>query len=308
MNEKTGICVLGSLNIDQTVRVDVFPRTGQSVTGISYHTFTGGKGGNQAVAAARLGGKVRMAACVGRDLYGDMYLSALAREGVDAACVARVDGAATGTAVIEVQSDGENRIVYIPGANAALDVARVDAAAPAIGAARCLLMQLETPLQGIERAAGIARAAGTTVILDPAPACPVSDRLLALCDYVTPNETELSALTGLPADTDAEAEAACRRLLARGAGAVLHKRGARGAMLVTAGGTRLYPAFRVTAVDTTAAGDTFNAGFAVGLCMGQSVDDSIRLANAAAAISTTGLGAQTAMPTLEQTRALIAGA
>ena len=305
MSEHKGICVLGSLNIDQTVRVNVFPLTGQSVTGLSYHTFTGGKGGNQAVAAARLGGAVSMVACLGDDLHAEMYISALRREGVDAARVSRLQGYTTGTAVIEVENSGENRIVYIPGANMGLSEALVDAAADLIARSRCLLMQLETPIEGIERAAAIAREAGTTVILDPAPARPVSDRLLSLCDYVTPNETELAVLTGLPAGTEPEAEAACRHLIGRGARAVLNKRGAKGSMLVTRDACRAFAPYAVQAVDSTAAGDTFNAAFAVGLTMGLSVDRAIQLANAAGALSTTGLGAQTAMPTLAACEALM---
>ena len=305
MSDKMGICVLGSLNIDQTVRVSAFPLAGQSVTGLSYDTFTGGKGGNQAVAAARLGAKVSMVACLGDDMHADMYAAALRHEGVNDARVTRLEGQTTGTAVIEVEDSGENRIVYVPGANMGLSVSLVEAAADIIADSRCLLMQLETPIEGIERAAEIARERGTTVILDPAPARPISDKLLSLCDYVTPNETELATLTGLEADTDARAEAACRRLLDRGAGAVLHKRGARGSMLVTRECARVYAPFAVRAVDSTAAGDTFNAGFAAGLTMGLSVDDAIRLANAAGALSTTGLGAQTAMPTLQACRALI---
>ena len=303
MNQ-SGICVFGSLNIDLTVRLARFHVPGETVTGRSFHTFTGGKGGNQAVAAARLGGRVRMLACLGDDAHGGLYARVLEREGVDAAWVMRVAEETTGVALIEVDDAGENRIAIVPGANACLTAERAREAREAIAGCRCLLLQLETPLEGVVEAARVAREAGVTVILDPAPARPLPDELLALCDYLTPNETELQTLTGLPAETDEEAEAACRVLLARGAGAVINKRGAKGALLVAKEGALAAPGFQVNAVDTTAAGDTFNAGFAVGLDKGWSVARSLRLANAAAALSTTALGAQPAMPGLEAALAL----
>ena len=301
-----GVCVFGSLNIDLTVRLQRFHAPGETVTGRSFHTFTGGKGGNQAVAADRLGAKTAMIACLGADANGDMYLRALAKEGVDAARVARMMGETSGVALIEVDDAGENRIAVVPGANACLTAALAREARDAIAARACLLLQLETPLEGVIEAARIAHEAGLTVILDPAPARPLPDELLALCDYLTPNETELAALAGCPAESEADAVAACRRLLARGAGAVINKRGAKGALLVTREDVLSAPGFRVNAVDTTAAGDTFNAGFAVGLDRGMRVEDALRFANAAAALSTTALGAQPAMPTLDEALALLA--
>ena len=303
--KKNGICVMGSLNIDLTVRLTRFNKPGETVTGQSFHTFTGGKGGNQTVAAARLGGMVRMIACLGADAHGTMYREALRNEGVDASRVKMLSDETSGVALIEVDDTGENRIVIVAGANARLDAAQVRESAEIIAGSHCLLMQLETPLDGDIEAATIAHENGVTVILDPAPARELPDELLALCDYITPNETELHTLTGMPVDTDAEAEAACRRLLARGVGAVINKRGAKGALLVTPERVLVSPGFVVKAVDTTAAGDTFNAGFAVGLERGWSVDESLRLANAAAALSTTKLGAQAAMPPFMRARALM---
>ena len=301
-----GVCVFGSLNIDLTVRLQRFHAPGETVTGRSFHTFTGGKGGNQAVAAARLGAKTAMIACLGADANGDMYLRALAKEGVDEARVARMMGETSGVALIEVDDAGENRIAVLPGANACLTAALAREVRDTIAARVYLLLQLETPLEGVIEAARIAHEAGLTVILDPAPARPLPDGLLALCDYLTPNETELAALAGCPAESEADAVAACRRLLARGAGAVINKRGAKGALLVTREDVLSAPGFRVNAVDTTAAGDTFNAGFAVGLDRGMRVEDALRFANAAAALSTTALGAQPAMPTLDEALALMA--
>ena len=303
--EKSGICVFGSLNIDLTVRLARFHVPGETVTGKSFHTFTGGKGGNQAVAAARLGSAVRMVACLGADANGAMYRDVLKKEGVDVSRVQVLEEETSGVALIEVDDAGENRIAIVAGANGRVDAALAREASEAIARSRCLLLQLETPMEGVMEAARVARQSGVTVILDPAPARPVPDELLALCDYVTPNETELHTLTGLPTDSEAEAAAACQSLIQRGAGAVINKRGPKGALLVTAEGARPAPGFRVQAVDTTAAGDTFNAGFAVGLDKGWSVDQSLRLANAAAAISTTALGAQAAMPGLMKALALI---
>lgn len=294
--ERRDICVFGSLNVDLTVKMARFHAPGETVTGESFNVYTGGKGGNQAVAAARLGANVHLVAALGEDANGAMYQQTLAREGIDAAGVQRRADVSSGVAVIEVDDSGENRIVVVPGANALLDAAAADAEKSIIAGCGYLLLQLETPLDGVIEAARIAHEAGAVVILDPAPARPLPDALLSLCDYVTPNETELATLTGLSVESDEDALAACRALLARGAKAVVHKRGARGALWVDETHAVPVAGRRVKAVDTTAAGDTFNAGFATGLAEGMSVEDALDLANAAAAISTTAPGAQTAMP------------
>ena len=292
------ICVLGSLNIDLTVSMERFHQPGETVTGLDFNTFTGGKGGNQAVAAARLGGDVYMVGCVGSDAHGDLYMNTLRQEGVNTRFVEKTDEVSTGVALIEVDQAGENRIVVVPGANHAVTTDLVSRSLEAITDSGVLLLQLETPVESVTHAAAIAKRNGLKVILDPAPVRPFSDALYLLCDYITPNETELAALTGLPTDTEEDAIFACSKLIKRGVKAVLHKRGAKGAMLVTKDGARMFPGFRVDAVDTTAAGDTFNAGFAVGLAMDMPVDDAVRLANAAGALSTTAMGAQAAMPDL----------
>lgn len=299
------ICVLGSLNIDLTVSLDRFHQPGETVTGTGFSTFTGGKGGNQAVAAARMGGSVYMIGCVGEDAYGDLYLKTLADEGVDTRYVERTNEVSTGVALIEVDKAGENRIAVVPGANHAVTTDLATRAFDAFNDSGVLLLQLETPIETVTHAAANAKRCGLKVILDPAPAQPINDALLMLCSYITPNETELAALTGLPVDTDDDAIFACSKLIKRGAPAVLHKRGARGSLLVTKEGARFFPSYRVEPVDTTAAGDTFNAAFAVGLSMGLPVEDAVRLANAAGALSTTGMGAQAAMPSLYEACALV---
>lgn len=294
--EKRDICVFGSLNVDLTVRMARFHAPGETVTGASFATYTGGKGGNQAVAAARLGTNVHLAACLGQDANADLYMAALKKEGIAAEGVSMLAEESSGVAVIEVDDQGENRIVVVPGANACLDAAAARSRVELLTGCSILLLQLETPLDGVIEAARIAHEAGKTVILDPAPARLIPDELLKMCDYITPNETELSTLTSQGVETDEEALSACRVLLARGAKAVLHKRGARGALLVDSERVLPVMGYRVHALDTTAAGDTFNAGFAAGLSEGLGIEDAIKLANAAAAISTTAHGAQTAMP------------
>lgn len=299
------ICVLGSLNVDLTVSLPRFHVPGETITATDFHTFLGGKGGNQAVAAAKLGASVHMIGCLGQDPHGEMYRAEMERLGIDASHVRSEADVPTGTALIEVDAAGENRIAIVPGANAALDCDLVTDSIETIRRSGVLMMQLETPIESINHAAAVAHKLGCTVMLDPAPARPIGPEILMLCDYVTPNETELSTLTGLPTETEEQAIDACARLLDMGVKAVVHKRGSKGALLATAQGVRFFPAYRVQAVDTTAAGDTFNAGFAVGLSMEMPVEDAIRLANAAAALSTTGLGAQGAMPDFYSACALV---
>lgn len=298
------ICVLGSLNMDLTVSVERFPQPGETLTGRSFDSVPGGKGANQAVAAGRLGADVAMAGKVGDDLYGRTYLEVLAREGVDSALVHRQSGP-SGIAVIEVDSAGENHIVLVPGANAHVDAAYLDAVWPQLADYDIFLMQLEIPLETVCLAAQRLRAAGKTVILDPAPAVPLPESLLACVDILTPNQTELALLSGCDTDSCEAAAAAAGRLLEQGVGAVVAKRGREGALIVRPGESRSVAGFAVQTVDTTAAGDSFNAGMAVALAMGCPLDEAVRMGNATGALSTTGMGAQGAMPTLEQVRALL---
>ena len=299
------ICVFGSLNIDMTIFVPHFNAPGETLTGTGMSIFTGGKGGNQAVACARLGAPVKMIGCLGDDANGGMYYDTLVKEGVDVSGLRRCENITSGIAFIEVVPEGENRIALAVGANGLLtpEVARDSEAA--IAECGVYMTQLENPLEAIMEGMRIAHDHGVTVVLDPAPARPLPDQIFGLCDIVTPNETELNILAGMPTDTVDEAVAAARSLSARGAKLVLNKRGAAGVLLVTADECRMIPGFKVEAVDTTAAGDSFNAGLAVGLADGLAIDDAIRLANATGAISTTRLGAQPAMPTREQAEALI---
>ena len=299
------ICVIGSLNIDMTLFVPHFNAPGETLTGTGMQIFTGGKGGNQAVACARLGAPVRMVGCLGDDANGRMYMDVLKKEGVDTSGMTVCEGVTSGVAFIEVVPQGENRIALAVGANGELSPEVVRAHEDAVAACGVCMVQLENPLESIIEGMKLAKKHGLTVILDPAPARPLPDEIFGLCDIVTPNETELQILTGMSTDTVEDAVKAARTLIERGARTVLNKRGAAGVLLVTVDECRMIPGFRVNAVDTTAAGDSFNAGLAVGLADGMAIDDAIRLANAVGALSTTKAGAQPAMPGREQAEALI---
>ncbi len=298
------ICVLGSINIDLVAQTPSFPEPGQTILGEQFHTFPGGKGANQAVAAGRLGADVTFLGKVGSDAFGDMALSALRDANVDTSFIQKEE-TSTGVAVITVNRQAENTIVYVPGANGLVDVLYVNRSKRAIDEADILMIQLEVPLETVEWAAAYAAERGKMVILDPAPAAQLPQRLIKCSNIITPNETELQIISGRNVRSEAEAMQAAGVLLEQGAGMVVHKCGGRGAYLISPEEAELVPGFKVTAVDTTAAGDSFNAGLAVSLANGNSIRESIRFANAVGAISVTKMGAQSAMPTLEEVSQLI---
>jgi ribokinase len=302
----TQIAVVGSLNMDLIVRSPRIPRPGETILGGTFHTAPGGKGANQAVAAARLGGAVSMVWRVGSDAFGDQLLGGLAADGVDAAHVARDPAAATGIALITVDDVGQNSIVVASGANARLSPANVDGAAAVIAAARVLLLQLESPPETVLRAAELGRAHGVTVVLNPAPARPLPDALLKLVDVLVPNESETSLLTGLPAGDMAQAEAAAAALRRLGVGAVILTLGERGALLAHEGGMEAVPPFPVTPLDTTAAGDAFVGALAVALAEGRPLVEAVRWGNAAGALATTRLGAQPSLPNRREVESQVA--
>jgi ribokinase len=290
-----GIAVVGSLNADLVVRVPSFPAPGETLTGSGFAVFPGGKGANQACAAGRLGARVEMVGRVGDDGHGRLLERSLVAAGVGTAGILRDASAATGIALITLDASGQNQIVVVPGANARLSPADVEAAAARIGSAGFVLLQLEVPLETVAAAARLARRAGAVVILDPAPARPEARSLLHLADYVTPNETELRCLAG-DEGSDAPPPQLARELLASGARHVVTKLGAHGARLVGGEAERVWPGIPVTAVDTTAAGDVWNGAFATALAAGEDPDRAGRFANAAAALSVTRPGAQPGMP------------
>ena len=293
--------VIGSINTDMVARTPRFPAPGESIIGSVFRTEFGGKGANQAIALARLGAEVCMAGKVGDDLFGKKYLEHLIEEKVNVDCVAVETGETTGVADIWVADSGENSIISIPGANAKCDLDWLNAALERLSDCDIFLLQLEIPHETVGAALKKLRGMGKTVILDPAPAVPLPAEWLACADYITPNETELEILTGdLP--KNATVEARIRRLVGESNRMVIHKRGAEGAFIGTKDGVLPVSGFKVKAVDTTAAGDTFNAGLAAGLAMGKPIEECVRLANAAGALAVTALGAQGCMPTLEMIR------
>lgn len=297
-------CVLGSMNMDLVTRVRQFPRPGETLMGSSFQTYPGGKGANQAVALARLGAAVSFVAARGNDVLGAQYEQVLIREGIARDSVAVVDGVSTGTATIVVNAAGENFVLVVPGANASVTPEFVQNRLATLDGSSILLMQLEIPLESVIRGAQLARQAGARVILDPAPARDLPDELLQTVDILTPNETEAQLLTGVDTRDTAGIRRAGETLLARGAGRVIIKAGDRGAFVCGPQGFTQVPAFAVRAVDTVAAGDSFNAGLAYALAEGVEPAEAVRFANAVAGLSTTKEGAQSAMPSLTEVESL----
>ena len=273
------------------------PAPGETLMGTRFQTGYGGKGANQAVAAARLGAAVAMVARVGGDVFGADMLANFAAQGIDVAQVLRTEGVSSGVAPIAVDDAGRNAIIVVAGANALLTPADVDAAAPAIGRARVLLCQLEVPIETGLRALTLARAAGVLTILNPAPAPEaLPDAMLRVSDLVCPNESEASAITGIPVTDAASAEAAGRVLVGRGARAAIVTLGAAGCLYVSASETWRAPAPVVTAVDTTGAGDCFLGSLAFFLARAAGLRDAATRAAAVAALSVQRPGTQTSYP------------
>lgn len=308
---KSQIVVIGSLNMDLVIRMNRFPAPGETITGSDFSTFHGGKGANQAYAAARLGGRVRMIGRTGNDAYAQELKQNLAAVGVDVSAIRQDSETSSGIACISIDGSGQNRIVVIPGANGTFDVRRLEEWQELIRSARVVLLQFEIPMETVLQAARFARAGGALIILDPAPAREVPEELLQLADYITPNETELLALAGGSGAPGGSGDLNHIRMMAQslvkqGARNVLVKMGALGALLVSGDGReQFWEAVPVEVVDTTAAGDSFNAAFAVALAGGKSEAEAGEFAAAAAACSVTGRGAQASMPTGEEVQRLL---
>lgn len=299
------VLVVGSSNTDLVIRVPRIPRPGETVLGGAFSTAAGGKGANQAVAAARAGGRVAFVARIGDDQFGRESLEGLGRDGIDTRFVLTTPGAASGIALITVDEGGENSISVASGANALLSAADVGRAAEAFAAADIVLLQLESPLETVEAAAREAKRRGVPVILNPAPARDLDDGWLRLVTVLTPNEHEAGLLTGIPVRDERSARDAARRLRERGPGTVIVTLGERGVLALAAGFEASLPAFKVKPVDTTAAGDVFNGALAVALAEKLPLPDAVRFAQAAAAISVTRPGAQPSAPTRAEIEALL---
>ena len=297
------IVVVGSSNTDLVVRLPHLPKPGETVTSLHFFKALGGKGANQAVAAARLGADVTFVCRLGRDEYGQGCHRAYQAEGIDLQHAAWDDETPSGVCLIFVDERGENQIGYAPGANNRLSAADVKAAASAIASADCLLTQLETPEDAALQAARIARQHGVPVILNPAPTVPFSIALLDLVTVLTPNETELEFILGQFAGESSPSKALAA--LAHRVPHLLVTLGAQGCRLLSAGQDSALPAFPVAALDTTAAGDAFNGGLAVALARGLPLPQAARFASAVGALSVTRLGAQPSLPTAAEVAAFL---
>lgn len=303
------IVVIGSLNMDFVVAVERLPLPGETILGRDFRMIPGGKGANQAHAAAKLaryGTVVRMLGLVGVDAFGNALKASLADVGVDVQAVVETRAEATGVAIIHVDGAGQNSITVAPGANSVLSASDIHSANWALEGARCVLLQLEVPLETVAEGLREARRVGATCILDPAPARALPRDILELVDIATPNETEACMLVGLPAErlSPGDAMVLAHRIRELGVKCVIVKLGDQGCVYCGADRSFAVPAFPVQAVDSTAAGDTFNAALAVALVEGAGMEDALRFANAAAAISVTRKGAQTSAPERAEVEAL----
>lgn len=290
------IVVVGSCNMDLVVRVPRLPLPGETLTGTGFNCLHGGKGANQAVAAARLGGQVSLVGCVGTDAFGDALCAGLVADGIDVSHLHRRSDLPTGVASITVSDDGLNSIVLAAGANAALEPRDIQRAEALIAEAAVLLCQLEVPMATVAAAIEIAARHGTLVVLNPAPAQPLEPRQLDQVDFLVPNEFEAGLLTGLAIDDLPSANRAAAALLAQGPRHVLLTLGASGVWMAAAESSRHFPAPAVKAVDSTAAGDTFIGGFAAAIAAGEDLQSAIRVGQRAAALSVTRFGAQASIP------------
>lgn len=301
------VVVLGIFVADLAFMAPRLPVMGETILGKGFKSGPGGKGSNQTIAAARAGGDVAIVTRIGRDTFGEMARQAWAADGVDISAVAEDANLPTGAAFIFVSTEtGNNAIIVESGAAAYLSVADVRAAESAIAGAKVFMTQFEQPIGTAMEGLRLARAHGVTTVLNPAPALPVDDAIYALCDYVTPNETEAATLTGLPVGNEDEALAAAQDLVRRGAKNALITLGEMGALLHGAAGTHLVPAFRVPkVVDTTGAGDAFGGGFAVALAEGRSPVEAVRFGCATAALSVQKPGTAPSMPTRAEIDALL---
>ena len=289
------ILVIGSSNTDMTAKTHTLPRPGETVLGGVFTMGAGGKGANQAVAAQRLGGKVKFICKLGRDMFGDNAIKQYEAEGMDTSGILRSD-LPSGVALIYVDDHAENCIVVASGANGDLSEADIEASKDAILSCGILLLQLETPIPSVLKAAEMAHEAGATVVLNPAPACPLPEELFRYIDLFIPNETELSTFSGLPVNNPEDAWKAASAMQAKGVGKLIVTMGSKGALICDGGPGEFVPAHKVKAVDTTAAGDTFCGALCVAIAEGKDLKAATEFATAASALTVQKMGAQNSIP------------
>ena len=294
------IVVVGSSNTDMIIKVPWIPKPGETILGGRFSTAPGGKGANQAVAAARAGGDVTFLARIGDDMFGQKAKEGFIKDNINTDYILTDENEPSGVALICVDEDGENIIAVAGGANSKLSPEDIQKQSEVISSADILVGQLETPLDTIHKAFSIASAGGVKTILNPAPAQELSDDLLACVSILTPNESEAELLTGIKVDSEADAAKAADVLMGKGIETVLLTMGSRGAYIATAEFKELISGFKVKAVDATAAGDVFNGALAVAIAQNKPLRGAVSFANAAAALSVTKLGAQPSAPTKDQ--------
>jgi len=294
------IVVVGSTNTDMVVKSAYLPKPGETLLGGEFFMNPGGKGANQAVAAAKLGGKVTFITKIGSDVFGEASLANFKKVGINTEHIFVDDNAPSGVALINVDEQAENAIVVAPGANANLLVEDIDRASAAIKSADIVLLQLEIPLETVEHTGKLAKQLGKRVVLNPAPATLLPDELLKGLFAITPNETETEFLTGIKITDETSMIKAGNALLERGVQHVIITLGSGGAFYLTTTEKMHVPGYKVRAVDTTAAGDTFNGALAVQLAQGLTFKEAIDFANKAAALSVTRLGAQASCPSAQE--------
>lgn len=289
------ILVIGSSNTDMTAKTHALPRPGETVLGGVFAMGAGGKGANQAVAAQRLGGNVQFICKVGRDMFGDNAIAQYKAEGLDVSGILH-SSLPSGVALIYVDDHAENCIVVASGANGDLSEEDIDLSREAIVHCGILLLQLETPIPSVLKAARMAHEAGAMVVLNPAPACPLPEELFRYIDLFIPNETELSTFSGLPVTNAEEAQAAAAAMQRKGVGKIIVTMGSKGALICDGGPAVFVPAHKVKAVDTTAAGDTFCGALCVALSEGKTLKEATEFATAASALTVQKMGAQNSIP------------
>lgn len=292
------VLVVGSANMDMVVRVDKYPLPGETVFGSQFGMYPGGKGANQAVACAKLGMKTVFVGKMGDDIFHERLIKNMKMNGVIVKDVLIDPDSPTGVALIYVDSTGQNEIVVVSGSNMSMKPEDVHKKNQLFSRASVVLTQLEIPVETVSSVAELAKKNEAVFILNPAPACIIPENILNKVDYLTPNETELSLLSGQDVNDRNSVVSAARSLLAKGVKNVIVTQGSRGSLLVNTNVVQEFPAYIVKTVDTTGAGDAFNGAFAYGLASGKAVHDAIPFANKVAAFSVTRHGAQTSMPTL----------